>query len=325
MKQNKKQKGYYGASLVAAIAVIAIIAAVVVIAAINAGKNPAGTDTSPTKTTSPATTSPKPTSDPTTPPAPPTTDAPKTNETTSPATDKTDVPVINPTSDDPYTDKSVLLAPSADAGMEYIEKMVFLGDSTTYHMLFLDEWDNNEGSPLADGKHYTNVWSGTAHTLTLQYVNDPNTKIIYYDTGEELTIAEAAAKKKPEILFVTLGINGVLYMPEAYFKSVYTTMIKDIQAASPNTKIILNAMFPVQQFYSEQTIPQAQVDKGNVWIYEMAEELGCYFLNSAECLKNENGVLPDEYSKGDGVHLSNRAYKILFDYIRTHAIPGYAN
>ena len=325
MKQKRYRSGYYSVSLIAAIAVIAIVAVVVVIAAVNSGKaSPTGTADTRGTETSDTSTSPGTAADPT--------HAPKTTETsdptTPPKTSETSDPTLPPKTSDPVIstetgDSSVTLAPTPDAGMEYIEKMVFLGDSTTYHMLFRDDWDNYTGSPLADGNHWTNVWSGTAHTLTLQYVNDPNTKIIYYDTNEELTIAEAAAKKKPEILVITLGVNGVLYMPEAYFKAVYTEMVRSIQTASPTTKIILNSMFPVQQFYSDETIPQSQIDVGNRWIAEMAAELGCYFLNSAECLKNESGVLPDEYSKGDGVHLSNYAYEILFDYIRTHAIPEY--
>ena len=339
--KKKKNNGYYPAALAAAIAVIAIVAVVVIIAAVNARRaeptgEPTETETTTSEPTSPKTApvTPKTTAEPTAPEtseptkAEPT--APATAEPTSPVTSEptkaeptyTSEPVIPPVIP-PYTDASVLLGKTADAGMEYVEKIVFLGDSTTFHMLSRDEWDNYTGSPLADGNHKANVWSGTANTLTLQYVNDPNTKIIYYDTNEELTIVEAAAKKKPEILCITLGINGVLYMPEAYFKAVYSTLVKNVQAASPDTVIILNSMFPIQEFY-DATIPQANVIAGNRWIYEMAVENGCYFLNSYECLTDEKGFLPLEYSKGDGVHLSNLAYEILFDYIRTHAVPGYA-
>lgn len=340
-QRRRKSRRTSAAPLIAILLLFAIIAAAVIAVAVNSRNKPPVTATSTNEPkvtvtsdpTTPVTSEPtRPaTADPTSPvTAEPT--APVTAEPTSPVTPEPTKPVNPPATDviTPPTKVSAnQLAKTADAGMEYIDKMVFLGDSTTYHMLIRDTYNDDKGSPLADGKHNSNVWTGTSHTLTLQYVNLDSTKIYYAATGEELTVKEAVAKSKPEIFVITLGINGVLYMPEAYFKDVYTTLVKNVQAASPNTKIILNSMFPVQKFYSDngsngkEGIPQWKVDIGNGWIMDMADELGVYYLNSAECLKNAEGYLPDGYSKGDGVHLSNKAYEILFDYIRTHAIPEY--
>jgi len=306
--RRRKTGGVSSLPIIAALALIAMIVVVIVAVAINSNRNTGADQTTPTGATTDTT--PGTTSDPTT---------PVTSNPTSIPTDGTSTSVVTqPTDDIPA---SVILKETPDAGQEYLEKMVFLGDSTTYHMLVY--------GPFADGNHNTNVWAGVSHTLTLAYVNLDETKITYYDTNEELTIAQAAAKKKPEILVITLGINGVLYMQEDYFKGVYTQLINNIRAASPNTKIILNSMFPVLESYSNGTlspdayIPMSKVNEGNRWIYEMAEDLGCYYLNSQEAIADENGYLPEKLSLMDGVHLNGEAYEKVFNYVRTHAIPEY--
>ena len=80
-------------------------------------------------------------------------------------------------------------------------------------------------------------------TLTLSYYNIAT--IVYPETGEELSIADAVARAKPEILVITLGVNGVSFMDEAWFTRDYTALVQMVQAASPNTKIILNSIYPV--------------------------------------------------------------------------------
>lgn len=311
-RRRRKKRGVSSFPIIAALALIAMIVVVIVAVAINSNRNPELPSTGATGTFETETGGP--TSDPT---GDPTSD-PTTDPTGDPTTDIPSTSVITkPTSGT----SSVILGETADAGQEYLEKMVFLGDSTTYHMLVY--------GPFADGNHNTNVWAGVSHTLTLAYVNLDETKITYYDTNEELTIAQAAAKKQPEILVITLGINGVLYMQENYFKGVYTELINNIRAVSPNTKIILNSMFPVLESYSNGTltpdayIPMSKVNQGNIWILEMAEDLGCYYLNSQEAIADENGYLPEKLSLMDGVHLNGEAYEKFFNYVRTHAIPEY--
>ncbi len=318
-KRRRKRRSS-GTPIIASVVLILMIAAVITAVAISSRKAPAGTDTSASGTATQTPTAPvtsTPTDSPTT-GAPVTSDPPTTSAPTA-----SDTSVVTP----PVTD--VILGETADAGEDYLDKIVFLGDSTTYHLMVYGPWN--------DGNHNGQVWTGEAYTLTLQYVNLETTKLLLHDTGEKLTIPEAAASRKPEIMVITLGINGVLYMPEAYFKGVYTEMINNIKAASPDTKIILNSMFPVMEKCSNGTlgnnaqgqpfphIPKVNVDAGNEWILELARETGCYYLNSQEAIADENGFLPENISLMDGVHLNGVAYEKFLNYVRTHAIPEYVN
>ena len=91
----------------------------------------------------------------------------------------------------------IVLKPTADAGIDYINDIVFLGDSTTYGLAYFNAVNKNQvwTGAGADG--------GTNGTLSL-YTNIDQIKIYYPDEDCALTIGEAAARKKPKYLVVTL-------------------------------------------------------------------------------------------------------------------------
>ena len=204
----------------------------------------------------------------------PVTDAPVTSspDTTSPDTATTPVSgdtIEVPSTNTPQTTLDYLslypdtvLAETADAGQAYIDKIVFLGDSTTYGL--------RAYKMLAGGKDTTQVWTPKTGTLTLSQASFAT--IVYPETDEELTIADAVAKKKPEYLVITLGVNGVSFMKEDYFKSEYKKIIESVQTASPNTKIICQSIFPVAKTYARlESINNELIDAANKWICERGE------------------------------------------------------
>jgi hypothetical protein len=147
---------------------------------------------------------------------------------TTPA--ESDKPVNIPTGNTPdeiadYLAKypNTVLSESKDAGQEYIDKLVFLGDSTTYGLRFYKK--------LNGGKDTTQVWTPVSGTLTLSQASFA--KILYPETNTEITIKEVIEAKKPEYLVITLGVNGVSFMGEDYFKSEYKKLI---ESASKNYK-----------------------------------------------------------------------------------------
>lgn len=204
----------------------------------------------------------------------------------------------------------------ADAGQAYQDKIIFVGDSTTHHLR------NREVLP--GGKNTTQVWTPISGTMTLAYVL--TAKILYPETNTEMTIIEAAGIKKPEIMVITLGMNGISFMGEENFKTVYASLIQGILEQSPNTKIILQSIFPRAQNVNENyaSITQDMINTGNVWISELAQECGVYYLDTQTILKDESGYLHAEYSVQDGIHISREGYLAILQYIRTHPIPELA-
>ena len=240
------------------------------------------------------------------------------DDTTEPVTD-TEPPVTDPPETDPVIIPATgdhVLGETADAGIAYQDKIVFLGDSTTYSLLYYGK--------LTGGKESMQIWTPKSRTLALDLAL--TTTILYPETEEEITIEEAASRKQPEIMVITLGVNGVSYMhdKEDYFISVYTKLVNKIKNASPDTKIILQSIYPVARNWEKtKSINNERIRAANVWVQQVAEDCGVYYLDTISVLADEEGYLPEAYQNGDGIHLNSNSCGIVLDYIRTHALPGY--
>lgn len=204
------------------------------------------------------------------------------------------------------------LAETEDAGRDYLDKLTFLGDSTTYGIGYYYEHGYSELCPPAQ------IWTPKSGTLTLSYYAVAT--VVYPETGEELSIADAAARARPEYLVITLGVNGIAFMDEEWFIRDYTALVRDVQAASPDTRIILNSIYPVAKSYAHQDqINNEKITAANGWIERVAENTGTKFLNSFEAVVGPDGALPEESQNGDGLHLTGEAFNKVMAYIRTHA------
>lgn len=240
--------------------------------------------------------------------------APAAPDSSDPSAGTTTTEPVPPAESDPpvVPAASTRLGETPDAGREYLDKFVFLGDSTTYGIGVYYGYGYTELCPPSQ------VWTPASGTLTLSYYNIAT--IVYPETGEELTIEEAVKRAQPEIMMITLGVNGISFMDEEWFIRDYTALVESIQAASPNTKIILNSIYPVAASYQYmKDINNEKIRAANVWIEQIAENTGCRFLNSFECLVGSDGYLPESCQNGDGLHLTGEAFTTVMNYIRTHA------
>ncbi|HIX91925.1 MAG TPA: hypothetical protein H9681_03495 [Firmicutes bacterium] len=271
--------------------------------------------TSAPETTAPDTTAPE-TAPETT--APETT-APETtaSETTAPETTVPSEPIDVPVGNTPeeiaaylaeYPD--TVLGVTEDAGQEYIDKLTFLGDSTTYGLIHY--------GMLKDGRNTKQVWTPASGTLTLSQASFAT--IVYPETGEEITIVDAVTRSQPEYLVITLGVNGVSFMDEDYFKSEYKKLVESVQTASPDTKIICQSIFPVARSYELlDSINNDKIDAANKWICEVAADCGVKYLDTNSVLRDSEGWLPEEYHNGDGMHLATNSFTLELNNLRTHA------
>ena len=138
--------------------------------------------------------------------------------------------------------------------------------------------------------------------------------------GEQISIEDAVKTAKPKYLLITLGVNGIAFMDEEWFIRDYTALVEMVRAASPDTKIILNSIYPVAASYQYlKDINNDRIRAANGWIERIAETTGTRFLNSYECLVGPDGFLPEESQNGDGLHLTGEAFGKVMEYIRTHA------
>ncbi len=221
-------------------------------------------------------------------------------------------PTAEPTATPEPTAPPVELGETPDAGQEYIDKLVFLGDSTTY------------GLAAYGLVPATQVWTDSIGTMSLfNWEIDP---IAYYDpaspyTAESLMIPDCAARRQPEYLVITLGINGIALLDETQFRDYYVRMVQAIQAASPDTKIIFQSVFPVIDRYVPNGISTEKVNAANGWIRDMAGQLGARYLNTHDALMDETGQMRSDYCEDTamGIHMNTTGLNAVLDFIRTHA------
>ena len=236
-----------------------------------------------------------------------------TKPSNKPVKDPDKTPTTNVSGDpvQPPEDDGVTLPLTPDAGTAYQDKIIFVGDSLTAHLI------NRE--VLTGGTNTKQVWRCENNMMNL---NSEITaaKIIFPGTGEKMTIAEAAKKAQPEIMIITLGTDwGVSYLSEAEFKSCYSDLVKAIQKASPKTKIILQSIFPVTA--GCVNLDNTKIDTANKWVKAIAAENGCRYLDTQSILKDDKNCLKDNYcNSSDGIHMGKEAYVAILEYIRTHAI-----
>lgn len=204
--------------------------------------------------------------------------------------------------------------------MDYQNSMIFLGDSTTAHLI--------DREVLPDGKNTKQVWMGSVgKTITFAYLE--TVKILYPETGEELLIWEAAKKAQPEYLVITLGVTGgvSLDLSRDAFLKLYRFLLDKILEASPNTKIIVQSIYPVNKVNSyEKTITNAKIKVYNGYIVDLAKEYHMagkqvFYADTFSVLLDNEGYLPVEYGVGDGLHISQEGYEVILKYLRTHALP----
>lgn len=220
-----------------------------------------------------------------------------------------------PASSAPQQD-SVVLGETADAGQAYIDRLTFLGDSTTYGLWYY----SSQAQLLTNGRDSNQVWTPKSGTLTLSNYATATVEYPHPESGTEISIQEAARQAQPEYLVITLGVNGVSFMDEQMFKSCYTDLIKLVRDVSPNTKIICNSIYPVGRNYQYLgDINNEKINAANEWIKAVATETGCHYTDSCSVLKDEEGWLRDDYQNGDYLHLNPAGFTAVLNYLRTHA------
>ena len=236
-----------------------------------------------------------------------------TKPSNKPVKDPDKAPPTNTVGDpvQPPEDDGVTLPLTPDAGTAYQDKIIFVGDSLTAHLI------NRE--VLTGGTNTKQVWRCENNMMNLNS-EITSVKIIYPGTGEKMTIAEAAGKAKPEIMVITLGTDwGVSYLSESEFKSCYAGLVQAVQKASPKTKIILQSIFPVTA--ACVNLDNTKIDTANKWVKAVAAENGCRYLDTQSILKDDKNCLKENYcNSSDGIHMGREAYVAILEYIRTHAI-----
>ena len=203
---------------------------------------------------------------------------------------------------------ATVLPETEDAGQEYIDTTLFLGDSNTarmYRVFDYCSYDNAIGSVGMSARSLQNYAC-----------------VKFSGYGSYVTMPQAVALMQPRRVIVTFGTNDLdpNYSAAAFAES-YRAGLQAIADAYPAADIIVNAIPPLGRSHSNASLTQSQVVEYNKALVEMCDANGWKFLNSAEALKDAaTGYAKDGYvESSDGIHLTRAAMDALFTYIRTHS------
>ncbi len=215
------------------------------------------------------------------------------------------VPIIRPTTD---TDSPVL-AEFGPCNYNYLDDMVFLGDSRTVGLAMSGMISGN--ATFAE----SGIGLSSFRKTTFEY------------NGSEMGILSILARKDPKIVYIALGINNVSYTSISDFIKEYRNFIEDIRNICPNCKIIIQSIIPVGNSQTKKLpdLNNTVIDDNNVALVELCKEFkDVYYLDVASAMKQGDNSLATEYDDGGGLHFKAAAYAVIINYIKNHPIPEYS-
>lgn len=187
---------------------------------------------------------------------------------------------------------------------EYMSNIIYAGDSIALYYTInkinkKSVWHQISINPL------------TAQTCSV-YVNS-NVNNIYE------SYVELFEEKKPDVVVMTLGTNGVSTMDQDYFIEQYKIFLQSIINVSPDTRLIIQSIppVPIERDIEGKTLNNDKINKYNYYIAKMCEELGLEFLFSANSMKDSTGGCKEGYCTKD-LHPTKEGNEELYKYAMNH-------
>jgi len=133
-------------------------------------------------------------------------------------------------------------------------------------------------------------------------------------TNGVLSRINEIAIARPQKVFLLIGINDLLQKIE--HKNIidnYKRILEIIQSKSPNTKIYLQSIMPV----NSKGVKSDDIIKVNKELNRLCTDINCNYIDLFSLFKNEKNELKEEYSF-DGVHINGKGYEIWEYKIRQY-------
>lgn len=207
--------------------------------------------------------------------------------------------------------KGTVLPETEDAGQEYLDETLFLGDSNTVrYMVYGPEGSEDPFTTIDNNIGVVSM--GVQQITSLKCEN-------FVGRSSAVTMPEAVEIMQPRRVIIGFGTNNLTMNVDTFIEE-YKEGLAAIHEAYPYADIIVNAIPPLDKQRSNTALSMKQVDAFNSAIVEMCEEEGYKYLDSSQALEDpETGWAKTDYTLSDGVHLSQKGVRALFEYIQTHA------
>ncbi len=186
---------------------------------------------------------------------------------------------------------------------DYFNDAVFVGDSISTGI---------ELYGVMDG---TTVLAGTGANLGSVYT-EPYVK---QEDGSRIAIMDGLKQAQFRKVYILLGGNEVRDVEKSRFIERYASLLDDVKELQPDALIYVQSILPVTR-NNNYNMDNDRIDEFNQALLTLCGEKQVYYLNVAECMKDENGMLPDAASPADGMHFGPEYYNKWFDYLKQHTV-----
>lgn len=220
----------------------------------------------------------------------------------------------NPVTQTQRTDKNDAASPydyekpvpkSNEVDDVYFSDAIFIGNSRT------------EGFALYSGLPKIRAYTARGASVSTVFT-DP---VINKD-GKKVSIMNAvSASPSFSKAYIMLGTNELGWVYGDLFIEKYAEIIDTLRKSNPNVTIYVQSILPVTQEKSDadKIYNNRKIGEFNALIQKMCAEKEVFYVNVAEGVCDENGVLPKDASF-DGVHLNRASCEKWLAYLKTHTI-----
>lgn len=153
------------------------------------------------------------------------------------------------------------------------------------------------GDSLTEGCEWTEIFSNT---------NVKNRGISGDTSDRVLQRLDSIVSVKPDKIFIMVGTNDLLFGREvSNIIDNYRQIIYNIKAASPDTKIFIQSVLPID---TQRILNNNNDDRRllNDKLKRLSKRYDCYYIDLYSPF-DKNGELNQEYTY-DGIHLNGKGY-----------------
>lgn len=120
---------------------------------------------------------------------------------------------------------------------------------------------------------------------------------------------------EPKVVYLMAGINDVLSSSLNEFKNNYLLLVDAILNTTPESKLIIQSILPVNSLVFDISCNNEQIIKCNLCIKEIADNKQlCYLDLFSDYIDLTNCQLSEQYTI-DGIHLQNNAYYKWYEMV----------
>ena len=115
-------------------------------------------------------------------------------------------------------------------------------------------------------------------------------------------------RHRPSKIFLMIGINDLVFGNQpAQIEAVYRQVVQKIRGESPQTRLYLQSVLPVNNAVRLSGVRNRDVEDMNTRIRQIANDFQLPYLDIAAVLKDPEGRLSSQYTL-DGMHLNGAGY-----------------